>query len=107
MTHSCSRSNGKIDSRNGYYSPMHGNGVKKDRFSVTKSSPAPFLDSLELGGSGGTDMNEYYRPDSELDTLDPLLSSSGQRNSYNNQLTVGSYVQPGYIYVCDVTSNGH
>ena len=91
-----SKSNGKIDT-SGYYSPMNGNGVKNgggDRFQVTRSSPASFLDSLDRGCNGGVEMNEYYRPDS--DHLDPLLSAS-----VDNQLTVGSYVQPGYIYVCD------
>ena len=38
--------------------------------------------------SGNTDCNGYYKPDNKSEVMDPLLS-------------VGSYVQPGYIYVCD------
>ena len=40
--------------------------------------------------SGNTDCNGYYKPDrpDRSEVMDPLLS-------------VGSYVQPGYIYVCD------
>ena len=39
--------------------------------------------------SSNTDCNGYYKPDSSKgEVMDPLLA-------------VGSYVQPGYIYVCD------
>ena len=38
--------------------------------------------------SSNTDCNGYYKPDNKCEVMDPLL-------------TVGSYVQPGYIYVCD------
>ena len=38
--------------------------------------------------SSNTDCNGYYKPDNKSEVMDPLLS-------------VGSYVQPGYIYVCD------
>ena len=92
----------KPDSRNGYYSPMHGNGVKPDRFMIAKSSPNNIFDNIDNTSgrlsSGNTDSNGYYRPESDIDTRDPLLSN---KDHFNSQLTVGSYVQPGYIYVCD------
>ena len=41
-----------------------------------------------MSRSSNTDCNGYYKPDNKSEVMDPLLS-------------VGSYVQPGYIYVCD------
>ena len=108
LTHS--KSSAKIEShRNGYYSPMHGNGSVKyqDRFMVSRSSSqAPDSSSgveTLTNGSSVRLTNEssgYYRPDSDMEMMtvgEPLLAGSHS----DHQLTVGSYVQPGYIYVCD------
>ena len=69
---------------------------------ISKSSPSNIFDNVAnntCGGLSGTsDSNGYYRPESDVDTRDPLITS---KDDFNNQLTVGSYVQPGYIYVCE------
>ena len=72
----------------GYYSPMH----------AKLSNGGPRMCGQPPEAPGG-DMGGYYRPDTEAgaDTSDPLLAGTRE----DHQLTVGSYVQPGYIYVCD------
>ena len=104
-----SRSNGRVESRNGYYSPMNGNGSirnhHQERLVVSRSSSEAPETSSGLGTltndspgfSRGTNNDSlgYYRPDDE--PAEPLLSGS----QVDNQLSVGSYVQPGYIFVCN------
>ena len=72
----------------GYYSPMHAK--------LSNGGPRMCVQPPEAPGG---DMGGYYRPDTEAgaDTSDPLLAGARE----DHQLTVGSYVQPGYIYVCD------
>ena len=84
-------SKARADTKNGYYSPMHAK--------ISAGGPTPGLTRLLGQGLEAGDTGGYYRPDNQAgaETSDPLLAGARE----DHQLTVGSYVQPGYIYVCD------
>ena len=97
----CAKNVKESHNKNSIYSPMHGSNTSHQLsdFSITKPLVSQNTDTPESG---------YYKADSSL--TEPLViqdTDFTDSNGYykadfadpNHNVTVGSYVQPGYIYL--------